>query len=81
LQDSIPRPLSHRERGRLGAARRWADHPGPVRIDDLTPEQRRLVLALIDAARAEGTKKADPDGHSGSAQEVQRVSAERPISG
>lgn len=39
--------------GQLGAQKRW----GPtgtrvVRISDLTPEQRRLVLALIDAAKA-----------------------------
>jgi hypothetical protein len=42
--------LSHAARGRLGAAKRW----GPqrvVRLDELGPEQRRLVLALIAAAR------------------------------
>lgn len=39
------------EAGRKGARRRW----GParlVRLDDLGPIERRLVLALIDAARS-----------------------------
>lgn len=38
--------------GTIGASRRW----GPrrvVKIGDLTPPQRRLVLALIEAAREE----------------------------
>ena len=39
--------------GTLGARRRWGDEPRVVRLDDLTPPQRRLVLALIEAARAE----------------------------
>jgi hypothetical protein len=68
------------EAGRRGAVKRWGIEPRVVRLDDLTAAQRRLVLALVDAARAEGAKKADPDVDSGSAQEVQRVSAERPIS-
>lgn len=38
--------------GRRGAAARWARGPRRVvRLTDLTPEQRRLVLALIDAVR------------------------------
>lgn len=36
--------------GRIGAAVRWRQ-PRVVRLDDLTGEQRRLVMALIDAAR------------------------------
>ncbi len=39
------------EAGRRGAERRW----GPrrvVRLDDLTVEQRRLIMALVDAAKA-----------------------------
>jgi hypothetical protein len=45
--------------GRLGAERRWANHvPDSVRIADLSPEQQRLVLALIQAARDEGAGKA-----------------------
>lgn len=42
-----PRPLTHRERGRLGAAKRWADHVRPVRLDRVDPETRALILALL----------------------------------
>ena len=38
------------EAGRLGARRRWGE-PRSVRLDDLTTDQRRLVLALVAAAR------------------------------
>ena len=40
--------------GRAGAERRWGP-PGTrtVKIGDLTPEQRRLVLALVHAARTD----------------------------
>jgi len=43
--------LSKAEAGAIGARRRW----GPqriVRLDELTVEQRRVVLALIEAAKA-----------------------------
>ena len=43
--------------GALGAQKRW----GPrrvVKIGDLSPAQRRLVLALVEAARAEPEKAA-----------------------
>ncbi len=47
--------------GEVGARRRW----GPqriVRLDDLTPEQRRLVLALVHAARTAPAAESDaPD--------------------
>jgi hypothetical protein len=39
--------------GTIGAYRRWGPEPRVVRLDDLTPPQRRLVMALVDAARAE----------------------------
>lgn len=39
------------EAGRKGALRRWGE-PKVVRLDDLTEDQRRLVRALIEAARA-----------------------------
>jgi hypothetical protein len=39
--------------GTIGAKKRWGEEPRIVRLDDLTPPQRRLVLALIEAARAE----------------------------
>lgn len=47
-----PSKKSKAEAGRIGAAKRWGDAPRVVRIADLTLEQRRLVQALIDAARA-----------------------------
>lgn len=43
-------PLPHSERGMIGARRRW----GPPRnhnIADLSPEQREIVNALIEAQR------------------------------
>ena len=51
-----------KEAGRRGAARRW----GPagtqvVKIGDLTPAQRHLVLALVEAARS-----AKDDGEAAS---------------
>ena len=39
------------ESGRRGARVRWGP-PRHARLDHLTPEQRALVLALIEAARA-----------------------------
>ena len=45
-------PLTKAEAGRLGARRRWGE-PRIVRLDDLTAPQRRLVLALVEAARSE----------------------------
>jgi hypothetical protein len=53
------------EAGRRGARSRWGP-PRHARLDDLTSEQRRLVLALLDAARSE-TKMAGPDRDSGPA--------------
>lgn len=41
------------EAGRRGALKRWGGPPRTVRLDALTPDQRRLVLALVDAARAQ----------------------------
>ena len=38
------------EAGKKAAAARWGD-PRVVRLDDLTPAQRRLVMALIEAQR------------------------------
>lgn len=68
------------EGGRKGARRRW----GPtrvVRIDDLTPDQRRLVLALIDAARHEEADSNVSGTSSESAgAEVRRVRDERSAS-
>jgi len=44
--------------GRIGAATRWGPEPRVVRLDALSPEQRRLVVALIEAAKAEKTDPA-----------------------
>lgn len=38
--------------GQAGARARWGDERRIVRLDELPPEQRRLVVALIEAARA-----------------------------
>jgi hypothetical protein len=41
-------------RGRLGAAVRWKDHiPEQASLRNLTDEQKRLVVALLTAARAD----------------------------
>ena len=37
--------------GTIGARRRWGE-PRVLRLDQLSPEQRRLVLALVEAAKA-----------------------------
>jgi len=44
--------------GKIGADVRWGPEPRTVRIDDLTPPQRRLVTALIDAVRATSPESA-----------------------
>ena len=73
--DSRDRPLTHAERGRLGARSRWGDAPRVYKLGDLTPEQRRLVDALVTAARKEA---APVDVTSGAADaEVRRGSVER----
>ena len=50
-------PLSPAEAGRIGARRRWGE-PRVLRLDSLTPEQRRLVLALVAAAKAAEPERA-----------------------
>ena len=50
--------------GRSGAIARWHGHAKKtIRIDDLRPEQRRLVLALIQAVRGENERTAAEDQH------------------
>lgn len=44
------------EAGRKGAEARWGV-PRTVRLDELTPAQRRLVLALIEAAKESNAAK------------------------
>ena len=50
--------------GRRGMEVRWGNPANrkTVRLDSLTPDQRRLVLALVDAAKA-----APADGSAGAA--------------
>jgi len=43
--------------GHIGARTRWGDTPRVVRLDELTAPQRRLVLALVDAARQEAARE------------------------
>jgi len=42
----MTQPLTHAERGRLGARKRWGE-PRVIRLDNLTQEQRRTVAALV----------------------------------
>jgi hypothetical protein len=43
--------------GHSGARKRWGP-PRILRLDTLTPQQRRLVLALLDAAKADESEQA-----------------------
>jgi hypothetical protein len=47
------------ESGRRGARKRWGGQR-ILRLDELTPDQRRLVLALVEAAKAD-EPQAVPD--------------------
>ncbi len=47
--------------GRLGARSRWGPEPRIVRLDALTDSQRRLVLALVAAAREEAAPDLSTD--------------------
>lgn len=42
--------------GTIGARARWGAEPVVVRLDDLTPPQRRLVLAMVAAVREESER-------------------------
>jgi hypothetical protein len=58
--------------GTIGARTRWGPEPRVVRLDTLTPPQRRLVLALVDAARKEASPTVS-ETSDGEAQEARRV--------
>jgi hypothetical protein len=58
--------------GTIGARVRWGE-PRVVRLDDLTPSQKRLVLALIAAAREEAGPVSET---TGTGQEARRVAGE-----
>lgn len=51
LSDSPAKSPVLVEAGRRGARRRWGAQR-IVRLDSLTPEARRLVLALVEAAKS-----------------------------
>ena len=61
MTTSTPR-LTKADAGRLGARARWGDTPRVVRLDDLSRSQRRLVLALVDAARQESAETPSQAG-------------------
>jgi len=47
--------------GHIGALKRWGPEPRTIRLDELSPPQRRLVQALVDAARREAEREAGPE--------------------
>jgi hypothetical protein len=51
LVSAIKDPVKVRA-GTIGARKRWGDQPVVVRLDSLTSEQRRLVVALVEAAKS-----------------------------
>jgi hypothetical protein len=53
IQPASGKDPAKQRAGLAGARRRWGDAARVVRLADLSPEQRRLVLALVDAARRE----------------------------
>ena len=50
-------PMSHAERGRRGMRARWGE-PRHVRLTDLDPALRRVILALVEGDRAVHEKAA-----------------------
>lgn len=55
----IERNPKYVERAQKAAKARWAGHDARiVRLDALTPEQARLVRALVAAAKADPTPEA-----------------------
>ncbi len=62
LSTAKPRDPLKVKAGKIGAAVRWADHANKtVRIDDLTADQRRLVMALVAAAKKTGPEISSPE--------------------
>ena len=56
-------PLTQAERGRRGAAKRWADPASRkvARLDELTGPQRAVVLALIEAHKSANRAAKAPE--------------------
>jgi hypothetical protein len=52
--------LTPQEYGRIGARRRWGEpKTATIKLDTLSPDQRRIVVALLDAVR--NNEKAAPE--------------------
>ena len=63
LLDSRAKNPAKQRAGRLGARATWGDHvPRVVRLDSLTSEQRFLIRALVEAAKAQTESKTAPGG-------------------
>lgn len=59
--------------GTIGARKRWAGHvPQLVRLDELSQPQRRLVLALVAAAKSEAAPVSETSGTAEEADDVAR---------
>lgn len=58
--------------GLLGARKRWGE-PRVVRLDSLTPGQRHLVAALIEAAKSISPDEKAPAPEKADAQEAERA--------
>ena len=68
--------LTPHQAAQVAARARWSGHPtASVRLSDLSPAQRRLVLALVNAAKEETSTVIET---SVEAQEVRRVRDEHP---
>lgn len=57
--ESTRNPRYH-ERAKKGAAARWGP-PRRLRLADLTPDQRRVVLAVVEAQRAANAAREAKD--------------------
>lgn len=55
-----PTPTPQSRAARVAARARWGP-PRVVRLDELEPPYRRLVLTLVEAAREESAREAVPD--------------------
>lgn len=47
--------------GLVGAHRRWGEQPRVVRLDELTPPQRAIIIALVDAHKSANAAREGGD--------------------
>lgn len=59
METTSPNPIKVKA-GKIGATKRWGAEPRVIRLDELDPPKRRLILALVDAARREAARETDP---------------------